>query len=211
VEENDAVDGGDVAGESCGLFVGEVPGAAHDALLEVFGAVGGEFEAGAVVALEGEGGDSPEVVGEIGGGSSEVGGVAEVALPVVEADAESGSAEGIVRDEVGEHADAGRGAELVAEGLGAMVQEPFSFGAAEVPGVHEDGRVFGERGEEGGVGVVGVEVSEDDGEDGEVVEAGGLEEGTRPSARKAAVDEEEACGENDGGAVAGGTAAEDAE
>ena len=171
----DGLDGGE------GLGVGEVAAAAHDALLEVVGAVAVFFHVGVVVGLDGKEVDATEFFDEGMGDVAEVGGeTGAVAVGFHDEAVGAGGVMGEVEDVEG---DALHRGECVVERddelLQAVGREAFFFEfeleVADFGGLEEGGEVaagdvdfnivFKDGEEPVKVEVVGIEVGEDDGGD----------------------------------------------
>jgi hypothetical protein len=182
----DGLDGGE------GLVIAEVATAAHDALLEEPGTVGGAFHFGVVVGFKGENVNAAEAFDEGIGDVSEVGSEADAV--VVAGDEEAvgagvivGEFDRVEGDATKRFEGAGEAGDEVGEGgVAEVFGGTFGFGVAGFGGVEEvfhavfsaeDADAALEDGlEPGGVEVVVIEVGEDDGGDVRDVdaEAGGF-------------------------------------
>lgn len=211
-----------------GFVVGEVSGAAHDALLEEPGAGGIAFHVGVVIGFDGEDVDAAEAGDEFVGDAAEIGGETDAVVVAVEEEAMG--ALFIVGEADGFHADAADGLEggVLGEAGDELVDgrvrgtfeaelflcvegfAGFDHGAGVVVGAEDADVVFEEGLEPVGIEVVGVEVGEDHGLEVGELDPGSGEALAGGAGAKAGVDEERAPGSADDGGVAGRSAAKHA-
>ena len=213
VQEDDVLAWRDEARGVDAFAVGEVAAAAGDAAFEEVGAGGFGLHARAVVGLDRECVDAREVADEFFGGAADVGGEAEGGGGSFEA--ESNDAEFVVALEDGADGEGVGEREGVLVDLGFPVEETGAFGAGAVALVEVEAGEVGEVPGPGWVAMVGVEVGEEDARDWDVFEADVFQELAGAAWGETKVNEEEgalvALRVQECGAVASGTAGEDAE